>query len=195
MTHPVAPRRRTLYPVVFALALVILVADQVTKELAEAHLTEGLLQPLVGELLQLTLLYNSGAAFSLGTGITPVLTVLQGTISAVIIVLAIRRVRSWAWAVTLGMLLGGALGNFLDRMARPPGPFRGHVVDFLALPNFPVFNVADCFVVAGALLVAALTVFGLELDGSRAQAPATANAATGDDGGAGAGSAEERSDG
>lgn len=180
MTHAAAAaRRRPLYPFVFALALVVFLADQGTKILAEQHLTEGVFEPFIGELLQLTLLYNSGAAFGLGTSITPVITVLQGTISVAIIVLSIRRVRSPAWAVTLGLLLGGALGNFLDRMVRPPGPFRGHVVDFLALPNFPVFNIADIFVVTGAILVAALTMFGLELDGTRTQPEPKGSAADG----------------
>lgn len=161
------PRRRRRFPLVFALAALVLAADQVTKFLAEEHLTEGVFEPLLGEVLQLTLLYNSGAAFSLGTTITPVLTVLQGGISVVIVWLALRRVRSYRWAITLGMLLGGALGNFSDRMLRSPGPLRGHVVDFLALPNWPIFNIADIFVVSGAVLVALLTVFGLELDGTR----------------------------
>jgi signal peptidase II len=79
------------------------------------------------------------------------------------------RIRSRVWAVALGLLLGGALGNLTDRMLREPGPFRGHVVDFLRLPNWPVFNLADSCIVVAALLIAVQSVRAVGLDGRRAQ--------------------------
>ena len=86
---------------------------------------------------------------------------------AVVVVIArfSRRLASRAWAVALGLLLGGALGNLADRLFRPPGVGRGHVVDFLALPHWPVFNLADSAIVSAAVLIVALTVSGRSLDG------------------------------
>ncbi len=101
---------------------------------------------LLGGLLTLRELRNSGAAFSIGTSMTAVFTLI-----AVVVIVSIlrtaRRLRSLAWAVTLGLLLGGATGNLGDRLFRSPGPLRGHVVDWIELPHWPVFNVADSAIV------------------------------------------------
>ncbi|WP_422117033.1 signal peptidase II [Brachybacterium sp. UNK5269] len=161
-------RRRLSLRVVLAMmaiiAAILLLLDQITKNLAVAHLPELDPQPFLGEVLQLTLLYNSGAAWGLGSGITPVVTVLQMAIVVGVLVFAVKAVRSPSYAVALGLILGGALGNIHDRLLRPPGPFRGAVVDFLELPNWPVFNVADMAVVGGAILVVALSLFGVAAD-------------------------------
>lgn len=112
---------------------------------------------MLGELLGLRLFYNSGAAFSLGTGITPMLTVFA-CVAVTAMLVALARTWSTWWAVSVGVLLGGAVGNLVDRLTRPPGVGRGEVVDFLELPNFPIFNVADMAVVSGAVLVVLLSV-------------------------------------
>jgi signal peptidase II len=148
---------------------VLLVVDQVTKNWAVANLPELDPQPFLGEVLQLTLLYNSGAAWGMGAGITPVVTCLQMAIVLGVIVFAVRSVRSPWYAFALGLIMGGALGNIHDRLLRAPGPFHGAVVDFLELPRWPVFNVADMAVVGGAILIVALGLFGLEADPARAE--------------------------
>ena len=156
-----------------ALAAVILIVDQLTKNWAVANLPELDPQPFLGEVLQLTLLYNSGAAWWMGAEITPVVTCLQIAIVIGVIVFAIRSVRSAWYALALGLIMGGALGNIHDRLLRDPSPFHGAVVDFLELPHWPVFNVADMGVVGGALLVVALGLFGLDTDPARAEQEAT----------------------
>ena len=165
-------RRRLSRPAVLAvvgvLAAVLLVADQVTKNWAVATLPELDPQPFLGDVLQLTLLYNTGAAWGMGAEITPVVTCLQIAIVIGVIVFAVRSVRSPWYALALGLIMGGALGNIHDRLLRAPGPFHGAVVDFLELPNWPVFNVADMAVVGGAILVIALGLFGLDADPARA---------------------------
>lgn len=157
------PRRTTL---IFLVAAGWLILDQATKWWAESTLTRGESVPLIGELLQLHLTYNSGAAFSLGTGITPVLTAVATVVVLVIIWQALRT-RSLPWALTLGLLLGGALGNLVDRYLRAPGPGRGHVVDFLMLPNFPVFNIADMGITFAAVTIVVLAMRGRLPDGTR----------------------------
>ncbi len=151
------------------MALVVLLVwgtDQVTKLLAVDRLVEGEPVPVVDGVLDLYLLYNPGAAFSLGTGATPLLTVFAVVVVVGVAVVA-RRLGSRAWALTLGVLMGGALGNLTDRLLREPGPLHGHVVDFLRLPRWPVFNVADMAVVTAAVLVVLLTLRGVGVDGSR----------------------------
>jgi signal peptidase II len=172
-------RRRLSRPAVLvlvgALAVVILIVDQLTKNWAVANLPELDPQPFLGEVLQLTLLYNSGAAWGMGAEITPVVTCLQIAIVIGVIVFAIRSVRSPWYALALGLIMGGALGNIHDRLLRAPSPFHGAVVDFLELPHWPVFNIADMGVVGGALLVVALGLFGLDADPARAEQEAASD--------------------
>ncbi|MDO5740620.1 MAG: signal peptidase II [Ornithinimicrobium sp.] len=157
------PRRAAL---ALGLGGMWLALDQVTKAWAERSLTQGEPIAVVGDLLRLHLTYNSGAAFSLGTGFTPVLTVVASIISIIVIWQAIK-VRSLPWAIALGLLLGGATGNLVDRYFRAPSPGMGHVVDFLRLPNFPIFNVADIGVTTAACLIALLALRGFHPDGTR----------------------------
>ena len=143
-----------------------LIVDLVTKHLAVSELTRRGSVPVVGDLLQLRLVRNPGAAFSVGVSLTPAITVVAMVASLVVVFFTLR-VGHRAWAVALGLLLAGVTGNLVDRVFRSPGPFRGHVVDFFALPHWPVFNVADiCIDLAGALFVI-LLVRGVRLDGSR----------------------------
>ena len=152
------------------LAAVLAVIDQVTKNWAEASLPLLEPQPFVGELLQLTLLYNSGAAWGMGSEITPVVTGLQIVIAIGVIIFSVKAVRSVWYTLAMGLILGGALGNIHDRLLRPPGPFRGEVVDFLQLPNWPVFNVADMAVVGGGIRVGLLGVLGVPADPAAVEA-------------------------
>jgi signal peptidase II len=151
---------------VLAVAALAWVADAVTKILAVEHLTDRGPVELVPNVLHLTLTRNSGAAFSIGTGLTAVLTAIACVVVVVVLRLLVK-VSSTGWALALGLLLGGALGNLTDRLFRGPAPFRGHVVDFLELPHWPVFNLADCCIVAAAVLIGLLSLRGVGLDGSR----------------------------
>jgi len=159
-------RRRRLIVGTFALAALVLLVDQLTKWWAESALVWGDdPKPLIGELLQLRLIYNPGAALSIATGMTWILTIVV-VIVVVIIVRAIRRIGSTGWAVALGLLLGGALGNLGDRFFREPGFAEGHVVDFIDYGVF-VGNVADIAIVAAAVLIVVLSFRGIGLDGRR----------------------------
>ncbi len=165
---------RSATALAFAVAAVALVLDQVSKHLAVRELTGKAPVDVVGSFLRLQLLRNPGAAFSTGASFTPVISVIALVAACVIVYFAFR-VRHRGWAVALGLLLAGVAGNLLDRMFRAPGPFRGHVVDFFALPNWPVFNVADiCIDVAGLLLVI-LVLRGIRLDGTRHETGAGAD--------------------
>lgn len=166
--------------IVLVLGGAIALIDQLSKNWAEANLPLLDPQPVLGEFLQFTLLYNSGAAWGMGSGITPVVTVLQIGIAIGVVVFAVRAVRSPWYALALAMILGGALGNIHDRLLRLPGPFRGEVVDFLELPNWPVFNIADMGVVGGAILVVLLGVIGVSPDPAREAEEDAAAAAEGD---------------
>ncbi|MEJ2847085.1 MULTISPECIES: signal peptidase II [unclassified Nocardioides] len=158
-----SPRRWTLFAVI---AGVLYAIDQLSKWQAEKHLEGRADVSVVGDLLQLRLVYNPGAAFSLGTSYTVVLSCVA-IAAAVAVVWFSRRLGSTVWAVALGFLMAGVCGNLTDRLLRDPGPLRGHVVDFLMLPNWPIFNVADiCInVAAGLILVQAFR--GVRLDGTR----------------------------
>jgi signal peptidase II len=143
--------------------------DVVTKALAVEQLSDGADVELVGPWLVLHLTRNPGAAFSTGTEFTLLLSVIA--IAAVAAVVHFGRkvgTRGWAWA--LGLLLAGVCGNLTDRVLRDPGPLRGHVVDFLMVPHWPVFNIADiCInVAAGLILIQAFR--GIGVDGTRAAA-------------------------
>jgi signal peptidase II len=120
----------------------------------------------LGVVLQLRLIRNPGAAFSAGASVTPVISVVA-IVAAVVVLSYVRRVRHRGWAVALGLLLAGVVGNLTDRLFRPPGPLRGHVVDFLALPNWPIFNVADVCIDLAAVLLVVLLLKGVRLDGTR----------------------------
>lgn len=116
-----ASARSTLI-VAFAIATIVFVLDQLSKLWAENTLEHNVAQPLVGDILKLRLIYNSGAAFGLGGSITPIITGVQIGIALAVVFVLVRSVRSRAWAISLSLLLGGALGNIVDRLFRDPGP-------------------------------------------------------------------------
>jgi len=165
-TAPTTPRR-LLYLALIIVAVPVYVADQLTKAWAVANLVPDEPRELIGSVLQLNLIRNSGAAFSIGTGATWVLTTIACSVVVFILITA-RRLGSRGWALALGLLLAGSLGNLTDRMFRIPGPGRGHVVDFVQVPNFPIFNVADSAIVTAAVLIALLAFRGVNIDGTRA---------------------------
>ncbi|MBB2990551.1 signal peptidase II [Mycolicibacterium iranicum] len=158
---PAKPRRRLR--LLLSVAAVVLVFDIITKVLAVRLLTPGQPVSIIGDTVTWTLVRNSGAAFSMATGYTWVLTLVATGVVFGIIWMGRRLVSPW-WALGLGMILGGALGNLVDRFFRSPGPLRGHVVDFLSIGWWPVFNVADPAVVGGAILLVALSLFGFDFD-------------------------------
>jgi signal peptidase II len=158
---PVRPRRRLR--LLLSVAATVLALDVITKVLAVKLLTPGQPVSIIGDTVTWTLVRNSGAAFSMATGYTWVLTLVALGVVIGIIWMGRRLVSPW-WAVGLGMILGGALGNLVDRFLRAPGPLRGHVVDFLSIGWWPVFNVADPAVVGGAILLVGLSLFGYDFD-------------------------------
>ncbi len=148
-----------------AVAVAVLVADITSKVIVVATLSGRPPVRLLGGLLTLRVDRNPGAAFSIGTSMTIVFTAIA--VGVIIFILRTsRRIRSTAWAVTLGLLLGGATGNLTDRLLRSPGPLRGYVVDWIQLPHWPVFNVADSAIVCGGILAVLLAARGLSIDGT-----------------------------
>lgn len=159
-------RRRRLVAGLVALAAVTLLLDQATKVWALQALDEGVRRQVLGDLLGLQLLFNPGAALGIATGTTWLLTIVAIAVVVVIVRVA-GRLGSRAWAVALGLLLGGALGNLTDRLFRDPGVFRGHVVDFIAYLDWFVGNVADIAIVVAAGMLMLLSLLGIRLDGTR----------------------------
>ncbi|MCY4727470.1 signal peptidase II [Nocardioides sp. STR2] len=151
--------------VLAAAALVAYGLDLASKQWALAELADGDIS-VIGDWLTLHLTFNPGAAFSTGTDFTIVFTCLA-MVAVVVVLWLSRRVRSVGWGVALGLLLGGVAGNLTDRIVREPEPFHGHVVDFLMLPNWPVFNIADMCINIAAGLIILQTFRGIALDGTR----------------------------
>ena len=171
------PRTRLL----LALALGVLVVDVVSKLAVVANIAPGEDVRVLGGLLYLTELRNVGAAFSFAEGATVLFSLIAVAV-AVVIVRTARRLYSTGWAVTLGLVLGGAVGNLMDRVFRAPGFLRGGVVDFLSVfaPDgrvWPVFNLADSAIVCGGVLGVLLALRGIEFDGSKGTHRTRADAA------------------
>jgi len=153
----------------------VLILDRLTKawavEVMLPRVQSGGEGPInvVGTFVRFTYTENTGAAFSLGTGYTWIFSIIA-IVVAVVIIRTSRQLGSIGWAVAFGGLLGGLLGNLLDRITRPPSPGMGYVVDFIAFPNFPVFNVADMAIVGSAALMVFLSIRGIEIKGRAATA-------------------------
>lgn len=181
--EPISVARPRLLWVTLGVALGVIVIDQITKAIALATLQpriasgEGPVE-VIGSVLRLTFVENTGAGFGIGSNFTWVFALIA-VIVAVVIIRTARKLGSVAWAVALGGLLGGALGNLVDRIIRAPGfgeayagPGQGYVVDFIQLPYWPVFNVADMSIVGSAILMVILTIRGIPLTGRRPAADA-----------------------
>jgi signal peptidase II len=165
-TEPLPPRRGLL---LVAVALVVLALDVITKVIVVATLSGHEPVRVLGGLVYLQLVRNPGAAFSMATGMTWVLSVIAIAV-VIAIVWILPRLRSIGWAMGLGLVLAGALGNLSDRIFRAPGPLRGHVIDFVSVfaPNaekFPVFNVADSAITCGGVLIVLMALLGRDYDG------------------------------
>jgi signal peptidase II len=129
----------------------IIALDQLTKAWVVAEFSDAPLS-IIGTTLELRVSRNTGGAFSLFQEFTPVLAVLA-VIVAVVLVRALQRTRDRVILVALALVLAGAVGNLVDRMARSPGFLRGAVVDFIRVGDFPIFNVADSAITIGAVLL------------------------------------------
>jgi signal peptidase II len=130
----------------------VLAIDQFSKNLAIENLAFATPVPAIPGLLNFTLLYNDSAAFSLGGGATWIFSIIS-SIAALVILWLSRKIETTSWAIMAGILLGGVVGNLVDRLSRYPGFGVGKVVDFLQLPfGFPVFNIADSAIVIIAIV-------------------------------------------
>ncbi|MBL3700118.1 signal peptidase II [Leucobacter luti] len=172
------PWRRWVPAILLAVAVLVLICDQLVKNWVVSHLTEGVTVPVIGDFLRWHFVRNPGAAFSMASGSTWIFTILAAVV-VVVILWQIRRLRSIPWALFLGLLLGGVLGNLTDRLTREPGFPEGHVIDFISTPwlwlgfTEAIYNIADIAIVSGMIIFVLVTLLGLPIDGrSRAQAKA-----------------------
>ncbi|WP_030679327.1 signal peptidase II [Streptomyces sp. NRRL B-1347] len=159
------PRGKRKIAVLFGVALVAYALDLVSKMIVVAKLEHHEPIDVVGDLLRFNAIRNAGAAFGMGEAYTIIFTVIAASVIVVIARLA-RKLYSLPWAIALGLLLGGALGNLTDRIFRSPGVFKGAVVDFIAPKGFAVFNLADSAIVCGGILIVLLSFRGLDPDGT-----------------------------
>ncbi|MET7699139.1 signal peptidase II [Streptomyces sp. NPDC005485] len=159
------PRRRRRIAVLFAVATLAYALDLVSKMLVVAKLEHHAPIEIIGDWLRFEAIRNAGAAFGFGEAFTIIFTVIAAAVIVVIARLA-RKLYSLPWAIALGLLLGGALGNLTDRIFRSPGVFEGAVVDFIAPKHFAVFNLADSAIVCGGILIVLLSFRGLDPDGT-----------------------------
>ncbi|MFD8688879.1 signal peptidase II [Streptomyces sp. NPDC059651] len=159
-----ATRRRRIV-LLFCVAVLAYLLDLGSKMLVVAKLEHQEPIEIFGDWLRLDAIRNAGAAFGLGEAFTIIFTIIAATVIVVIARLA-RKLYSLPWAIALGLLLGGALGNLTDRIFRAPGVFEGAVVDFIAPAHFAVFNLADSAIVCGGILIVLLSFKGLDPDGT-----------------------------
>ena len=164
--------RRLSVTVLWTMAVVIVVVDQLSKQWALSALSDGQHTTLLGRALGLVLVRNPGAAFSFATGQTWIFALIASLV-VVIIVRVSRNLASRSWAVALGLVLGGAVGNLIDRLLREPGFLRGHVIDFIDYGGYFVGNVADIAIVLAAAGIIVLSLGGWEIDGTRAGSRST----------------------
>ncbi|MGW3205084.1 signal peptidase II [Streptomyces sp. NPDC001135] len=161
----VRDRRGRRIALLFAVAAFAYALDLISKTLVVAKLEGHEPIRLIGDWLELNAIRNPGAAFGFGAAFTIIFTLIAAAVIVVIIRLA-RKLYSYPWAIALGLLLGGALGNLTDRIFRSPGIFEGKVVDFIAPKGFAVFNLADSAIVCGGILIVLLSFRGLDPDGT-----------------------------
>ena len=155
------PLNRGLPPLLaFGVALLGLGADQASKGAVLGGLTPGRPVEVIGSLLRFNLTFNPGAAFSLGASMTLALSIFAIVALLVCVFIALRRVRTLPQGLAVGLLMAGISGNLHDRLLRAPGPLLGHVVDFIQLPHFAIFNVADICITSAAVLVVLLSLRG-----------------------------------
>jgi signal peptidase II len=159
------PRGKRRIAVLFTVAAVAYALDLISKMIVVAKLEHHEPIEVIGDWLKFEAIRNAGAAFGFGEAFTVIFTVIAAVVIVVIARLA-RKLYSTPWAIALGLLLGGALGNLTDRIFRSPGVFEGAVVDFIAPKHFAVFNLADSAIVCGGILIVLLSFRGLDPDGT-----------------------------
>ncbi|MER6709623.1 MULTISPECIES: signal peptidase II [unclassified Streptomyces] len=159
------PRGRRRIAVLFAVASFAYALDLISKMIVVAKLEHHPPIEIIGDWLKFEAIRNAGAAFGFGEAFTVIFTMIAAAVIVVIARLA-RKLYSLPWAIALGLLLGGALGNLTDRIFRAPGVFEGAVVDFIAPKHFAVFNLADSAIVCGGILIVLLSFKGLDPDGT-----------------------------
>lgn len=147
---------------VFAIALTVIALDQLTKVWAVSRLEYMAPIQVLGDVLQLSFTRNPGASFSFATGQTWVFTIIALAVGVAIVRTA-KTLTHPIWAACLGALLGGAMGNLVDRLFRSPGHFQGHVVDFIQFPHFPLFNVADIAITTSAAIMVLMSLRGIDM--------------------------------
>lgn len=176
-SHPEVDPHRTpgRTPLVFVVAVLVVVVDQLSKTWAVRALAHRAPIHLIGS-LQFSLQHNSGSAFSLGRSLGPLIGLLAAVV-VVVLALTGRSARTASMAAVIGLLIGGALGNLGDRALRSgvsgkSGFLHGAVVDFIDLQWWPVFNVADASIVVGGVLLALMSLRGEPASRTRGRAPA-----------------------
>ncbi|WP_030680225.1 signal peptidase II [Streptomyces rimosus] len=150
-------------PLLLAVAAAAYLLDLGSKVAVVAELENGAPVKVLGDWLELLVERNPGAAFGIGEAATILFTAIAVAVAVVIVRLA-RKLYSTPWAIALGLLLGGGLGNLTDRLFRTPGDFRGAVVDFIHVRGFSIMNLADCAIVCGGILIVLFSFLGWELD-------------------------------
>lgn len=156
----VRPQGRRLFWFVIAIAVAVVLVDQLTKLWAVTNLSLDSSVPVIGDFIRFQLIYNSGAAFSMGTNSTWVFTIIAA-VAVIVIGWYAWRVESRLWMLALGLLLGGAATHLGDRLFRPPAFGQGHVVDFIGYGNFFIGNVADIILFCGAVMLVVLALTGV----------------------------------
>src|SRR5699024_1090851 len=141
------------------------IADLWSKEAVLANMTEGQRIPVIEPILSWHFIRNPGAAFSIGTEHTWIFTIIQAAGLLIVLYLIVFRARTLPWLITLGCLCGGIAGNLTDRLFLEPAFGIGHVIDFIAFPNFAIFNIADSFIVVSIIVIVILVMMGKTLDG------------------------------
>ncbi|WP_327119506.1 signal peptidase II [Streptomyces sp. NBC_01341] len=160
-----AGRGRKKILVLLGVAVLAYLLDLISKMIVVAKLEHEEPIEIFGDWLKFDAIRNAGAAFGIGEAFTVIFTAIAAVVIIVIVRLA-RKLYSLPWAIALGLLLGGALGNLTDRIFRAPGVFKGAVVDFIAPAHFAVFNLADSAIVCGGILIVILSFKGLDPDGT-----------------------------
>ena len=141
---------------IFLTAWTIWLFDFATKQWAISSF-DSQPQKVLGDFLSFTLVRNPGAAFSFATGFSMIFALLALAVVGGVVYYA-KQITSSGWQITAGLLLGGVIGNLTDRIFREPGWLSGHVIDWIQIPNWPVFNLADCAIVIAAAISFALTL-------------------------------------